>query len=499
MSKINDVDAEKVSLEVDDENQQHRPQIEATGDAPDAQIEPAYANIRPFWVSFCTAGATGALLGLLALGYVKAVDDVPRKWSQYNNSEYPNTADSLDFAAGKPWWVAMGLCTGLLVGILRAATKLYEWPTFADELREREVDIWTGCRVSVFCCISLMGGACLGPEAGLGAAGSVFGQAVASVLKKVGWDAGVDPKELTIAGAAGALAALLPSPFLSVVLCSELCGWPTARTAAMMLASTTASYAVYWAIDTKTYLDLPALEARSLSAHSAKGYDWAIGCLFGVIGSVCALCHCIIGGITKTVFVKLSNKLDSMMGINARTVALSAFTGLVYGILVYIFPMTLGSGTQIMSPVIALGGQLSTRLLIPSMIAKSVSFWACKEGGLVGGIIFPLLLIGVMASSVAVNITGVDSGLAINCSFAAVAAAFVPLPVFWILLTFLSFLWDQEVLFPIYTSVGTAYLMFVGIGTPQALMKLAAKRRAKQKKNEENMSRRGSDANTGSV
>jgi hypothetical protein len=133
-----------------------------------------------FWVDFCLLAILGGLLGLLCLGYIKAIDSLVAQWSPvapdqcpYAKSDidaklnalrdgffdiprntsfdarllpilnelrnlsfpqafnaslfanltecklFPYTANSLTWAGGQPWWIAVGAGVGLVEGILR--------------------------------------------------------------------------------------------------------------------------------------------------------------------------------------------------------------------------------------------------------------------------------------------------------------------------------------------------------------------------------------------
>lgn len=222
-------------------------------------------------------------MGLLCVGYIKAIKQVPEIWASYDNPGFPNDPATLTWVAGRPWWIGLGAGTGLVVGVLKAAMSLDEWTSFEAVLEARHVNFRMGVQVFVLCLIGIMGGETMGPEAGLGSIGSVIGQLVGLLLKRLGkgrFD-DVDLREMTSAGAAAALAPLLASPFIAVLICAEVCNEVTSRGFALMLAGTMGSFAVYWVITPVPYLDPAQLTLYELSGRSLKPYDFAIAILLG--------------------------------------------------------------------------------------------------------------------------------------------------------------------------------------------------------------------------
>ena len=55
---------------------------------------------------------------------------------------------TLQFGAGKAWWIGMGAGTGLAVGLTKAVLRVDTAPSFIDELRVMHVEPWSGLKVS---------------------------------------------------------------------------------------------------------------------------------------------------------------------------------------------------------------------------------------------------------------------------------------------------------------------------------------------------------------
>ncbi len=123
--------------------------------------------------------------------------------------------------AGKPWWIAVGAGVGLFTGLVKALTDMDLYPSILKEMQAKHVNPWMSCRVFVLCLASILGGAPIGPEAGLGSMGMLFGQTAAQLVRRwqlPGWEE-VDPSEFTIVGASAALSPVVPSPIIAMVLC----------------------------------------------------------------------------------------------------------------------------------------------------------------------------------------------------------------------------------------------------------------------------------------
>lgn len=444
----------------------------SAGDAA-GMLEPAFAQTAIFWITCFSAVFVGGLCGLACVGYIMGIEQVPLLWSQVGNQGFPDSALSLTYLSGKLWWIGMGAATGLLVGTIKATTHMDTYPSFIVELREREVDPWMSVRVVTLCIISVFGGATVGPEAGLGAMGSLIGQTSARLLQRFKWGQGVDAKELTFAGACAALAPMMPSPIIALILCAEASKQRiSSRTAALLFAASTASFGVYSSINPESYLNPMVIEPAIDIAQDISTYDFAVGILFGVLGAGLALSYFLIGAVVKGAFAALHKLLDHRIGTRVRVLVLCTLSGALYGVLGYIFPLTLGTGEAQLRSVVQLGPQLSSGLLVSSAFAKMLTYWICASGGLVGGIIMPIFLTGTMMGSAVSQWTGTNYAVALACATPSLAAAFVPFPQFWIWLIFLTFMLGVKLLFPIYASVFTAYIIFVGLGVPHALLAL---------------------------
>ncbi|KAI9024836.1 chloride channel [Hyaloraphidium curvatum] len=457
--------------------------------APASPLGPPYANTRTFWVSFAGAVVCGGVLGLFATGYVLAIRKAPAAWSAAGDAGFPQLPASLFPGAGAPWWIGVTAAAGLIVGLGKALTGLDAYPSFAQDLAEKAVEPWIALRVCLLCVVGVCGGISMGPEAGLGAAGCLAGHVTAWLLIRAKLLPQAAMPDLVGAGAAAALAPLFPSPLLSLLISSEIGGPQGPAATALAAAGATASFAVYTALQVPTYLDASALALRYEGERNARVWDFAAALVVGLAGAAIGFIHLLIGGIVRALVTALKKPLDARLGARARIPLLTTLAGAICGLITYGLPLTFGTGEPTLASVVALGPLLPGWLLAASIAAKSVSFWTCEACGLVGGPVFPTLSMGTMMGSAAATWTGLDRAVALNAGMPAVVASFVRAPASWILLSFLSFFWNVEVLFPITVAVFASHLACVGIGGPQALMgrmeaRRAAREHAKEQKAE---------------
>ena len=457
-------------------------------------FEPAFAPLYPpplsFWVQFGIIAIMGAGMGLFGLGYVKAIQEVPQAWSQAGNSDYPDgNVSTLQWGAGKAWWIGIGAATGLVTALLKILFKADEYPSFIIELRERKVNPWISVQIFLLTLISEFGGASLGPESGLGAFGAMVGQVTAEFFKKrfkICQD--IDPRLFVAAGIAAGFSAILPAPVIALLLCVELgvplepahwAGKSVMHVLTLMATASTASYAVYYSLDTSTYLDARALLVVGKNTKEIDAWNFAVGILFGIMGSVLALCYMLVGAVVTLPTTHAKAWLDARFGKNVRILVVACTGGVLYGVLMYVCPMSVGSGESILGPVVQFTAtnQMNAGLLISSAFTKLLAFWICKESGLVGGLVFPMLLSGLMVAGAFQIWTNVNFILAFSTGFIALVCAIIPSPFSFILLSFMSLVLGQQGLTPVFTCAFTAYLCCIGVGIPQYLMSLSAKRK----------------------
>ena len=121
-----------------------------------------------FWVVMRYAALFGVVLAFAALAYLGLIKGGTNLW--FTLPKNPGWFD------GSLWWVAVTAGAGVLVGVLRRAFRLpVKLPGVVRELKAHHVEPSTVPGGVVVSLVSLVGGASLGPEAGLGMMGGGLG------------------------------------------------------------------------------------------------------------------------------------------------------------------------------------------------------------------------------------------------------------------------------------------------------------------------------------
>ena len=153
----------------------------------------AFARERRFWTITGWAAVFGLVMGAVGIVWLLVVEKLPEALFGHPTEH--------DFATGKWWWIPLATGFGLLVGLLRRWLTAARQPDLFAEISEGHVDhkvVPASVGVSA---VSLMGGASLGPEGGLGLLGGGLGDWIAKRT-------GADPETRrahTLTGMAGCL------------------------------------------------------------------------------------------------------------------------------------------------------------------------------------------------------------------------------------------------------------------------------------------------------
>lgn len=451
-----------------------------------------------------------AALSLFSLGYLNVVFEVPKLWlSMQGNDGYPSDPATTTFLAGNPAWIGIGALTGVLVGILKGYIfKFDDYNGFVDDLLTLESDPIESVKVATTCLVSLMGGASVGPESGLGSACGGMSKVWAVVVNKAcryvenksqandGTEAASETddgrpdqkddtctesrrtKLIILAGMVAAFSTILPTPASAILLCLELPGFealtrqhglPYVRTVSQLTIAGTVSFLVFDYFYDNTYLPTESLLPGFLHVYSTT--DVFIGIFFGVMGAALALVYFVTAGITKGLTGKAKIYLDEKIGKEKRILILATVGGTLYGVLGYIFPLTVGDGSYQIGTVIVEGGNISASVLIASLFVKMLTYWISNETGFVGGLLYPLLLMGSLVGRVFVNEVGWSWGSCMAPSLVAVVSAFVPVPFGMMVLSVSVFNLSSRGGVSTLLCVVTAHLLFVGVGIPHKMMR----------------------------
>lgn len=401
----------------------------------------SFARDRHFWNITGWATGFGLVMGGVALVWLLVVEKLPQElWG--------DPADN-DFAGGRWWWILLATGVGLLVGLLRRWLTAAEQPDLFKEIGEAHVDhkvVPASVGVSA---VSLLGGASLGPEGGLGLLGGGLGDWVSKRI-------GADPETRrahTLTGMAGAFGALFTAPLLGPLMIFETvrpgADRPTERLIPTVVAATL-GFAVLYPVIGYTFLhiyDLPSYDLEVWHLFAAVGV--------GVMGAIVA----VVTGVTIKLFARVAG------GVGKHPVALAVAGGLAIGVLAYLLPLTLFSGSTALEVVLDDGPALGVGLLIATVLAKMVTFAVSLATGFIGGTVFPMLFIGGASGMVLhVLIPGIPAGLAVPAAMAAVPGAAVAIPFSLIAIVAFAVTLSPANTAPVGIAVLTSYLLVVGTG-----------------------------------
>jgi len=401
----------------------------------------SFTRQRRFWRITGWAAVFGLVMGGVGILWLLVVEKLPQElWGE--PADY-------DFGGGRWWWIPLATGFGLLVGLLRRWLTSAHQPDLFTEMGEAHVDhrvVPASVGVSA---VSLMGGVSLGPEGGLGLLGGGLGDWVSQRT-------GADPETRranTLTGIAGAFGGLFTAPLLGPLMIGEVSrpgrDRPVERLIPTVVASTL-GFAVLSPVIGYTFLGLYQLRAYDLKV-------WHLFVAVGV-GVLCAVVA-VLTGVTMKLFSRLAERAE------ANPVALAAAGGLVIGLLAYLVPLTLFSGSANLEVIVDQGPALGVGMLIAAVLAKMITFAVSLSTGFIGGTVFPMLFIGgAVGMALHTIIPGIPAGLAVPAAMAAVPGAAVAIPFSLIaIVAFADTIGPAEVA-PIGIAVLTSYLLVVGTG-----------------------------------
>lgn len=401
----------------------------------------AFTRDRRFWRTTGWAAVFGLVMGGVGILWLLLVEKLPQQlWGDPAHN---------DFAGGRWWWIPLATVFGLLVGLLRRWLTSAHEPDLFTEIGEAHVDhrvVPASVGVSA---VSLMGGASLGPEGGLGLLGGGLGDWASQRT-------GADPQTRrahTLTGMAGAFGGLFTAPLLGPLMISEITrpggDRPIARLIPMVVASTL-GFAVLYPVIGSTFLSI-----YHLPAYDLKVWHMFVAVGVGVMGAVVA----VLTGVTMKLFARLAERAA------ANPVALAAAGGLVIGLLAYLLPLTLFSGSANLEVIVDQGPALGVGVLIAAVLAKMITFAVSLSTGFIGGTVFPMLFIGGAAGmALHAIIPGIPAGLAVPAAMAAVPGAAVAIPFSLIAIVAFAVTVGPAEVAPIGIAVLTSYLLVVGTG-----------------------------------
>ena len=401
----------------------------------------AFARRRSFWTITGWAGVFGLVMGVVGIAWLGLVEKLPQElWG--DPGDY-------DFAGGRLWWIPMATGFGVLVGLLRRWLTAARQPDLFAEIADAHVDHKVVPASVAVSAVSLMGGASLGPEGGLGLLGGGLGDWIAKRTR-------ADPdtrKAHTLTGMAGAFGGLFTAPLLGPLMIAEVARPGSDRPVERLIPTVVAAtigFAVLYPVIGYTFLDLydvPAYDLKVWHMFAAMG--------IGVISAVVA--------VTTGIAIKLGARVTGKA--SSHPVALATAGGLFIGLMAYLMPLTLFSGSGELKIVVDQGPALGAGLLIAAMAAKMITFAASLSTGFIGGTVFPMLFLGgTLGVAIHLIIPGIPVGLAVPAAMAAVPGAAVAIPFSLIAIVAFAVTVDAANVAPIGIAVLTSYLLVMGTG-----------------------------------
>ena len=394
-------------------------------------------------------GVVLAFAGLAYLGLVSGGTDL---WFTL-----PKDPGWLD---GHLWWVGITAGAGVVVGVLRRVFRLpTKLPGTVEELKDQRVEPSTALQGVAVSLVSLVGGASLGPEQGLGMLGGGLGTWVS---ERRGLDDDMRGTN-TLTGMSASYGGLLSSPILATILVLELAR-PKARrvmdTLVAALLSSTVAFAVFFPIAGSTFVGI-----YSLPSFEYEDWQLLAAVPLGLVAAALAL----ITTLAIAILTRLTARLRE------RTILCSTIGGIVFGLVGVALPLTLFTGTDQLATIIDDGAALGAGLLIAVVFAKIFVFAVCEATGFIGGPFLVMLFTGGTAGiATHLLIPGVPEGLAFTAMFAALPGSLVAAPFSLILLGVITTQIGALPVAPVTVAVLTAYLAVSGSGL---LMSLARRQR----------------------
>lgn len=365
---------------------------------------------RDFWLVIAMAialGCFGAVFSLLFMGVVGLGND----WYGYTDPGW---------MGGQWWWVAVTAGAGLAVGLLRKVTRLPDKTAgLIDDLEREHVDAKDVAGIVVVSAASLVGGASVGPEKALGAAGGGVGGWLARRLGA----SDDDRRTTTLSGFAGAYGGLFTSTIIVVMLILEVARPGGRRMTKVLVATVLASsvsFGIYFGVAGAVFLDAYPVPAYQFEV-------WHMGAAIG-LGLVAAV-------ITLLVSVMIMGVAKAFDAWPVPSLAKSVLGGAIFGVIGVALPLTMFTGSTQLGTVLEGGAALGLGMVALLALAKAVAFAVSLGAGFVGGPIFPALFIGG-AAGVAINlaIPSLPLGLTFPCMVAAVPGGLVAAPFAFVLL-----------------------------------------------------------------
>jgi H+/Cl- antiporter ClcA len=268
-------------------------------------------------------------------------------------------------------------------------------------------------------------GLVLGPEAPLMALGLTSGLVAAHFVRIEGENA----RDLVLAGAFAAIAAILGGPLIAAFMIFELLAAsgtvPSARIGHMLVPGFIAAgtgYLVFLGVNDWPGLDAPVLALGGLPSYPAvrlADVGWCVGLAAAVAVLVVASRRIAVRALTFSAGRPTAALVLAGLAVGAIAVAFRALTDRPVDLVLF-------SGQAALPEAILEGSAGVLALLV---VAKMLAYGISLGAGFRGGPIFPAIAIGVFAGVLAATVLpGLDLTPAVLAGMAAGAAAGLKLP-----------------------------------------------------------------------
>jgi H+/Cl- antiporter ClcA len=469
----------------------------------------SFGTSLAFWKCLVGAIITGFTIGVLAIAFCGLSEWLFELWtsgvlcSPEKEDALSGEVHNIGFKEGDWCWLVITVLGSLLAGIVLVVgscdpsvlgtvrTVFHEAGDLGLSIDESSKDLKVAPFAILSCFISITCGASVGPEAGLGLIGSRISHWMSRFLFR--GDNEEDTRSraaLAMASMAAAMGCLLPSPFLGVLLTLELSlaarpnTFPLGSVAAassyhhprdrsghipsppeashdfmeqivlMSIAAVTA-----WSVTDPFRHDGPNKneDAAALSEDPVGWQQYLSALLLGAICGVMGMIFLLLQGIFKQVAQRLSGRIlsssrsSSMRRLYSVPCLFPLLAGVVYGLIGVAYPLTLGSGYEMLVKVLTLGfkeeslnasaivttgddgnhKELTPAYLCISALMKLITTAISLGFGLVGGQVVPLILAGVcLGFSVAFYAPTLFApiSLTVACCSISIVGSFLPLP-----------------------------------------------------------------------
>ncbi len=326
-----------------------------------------------YWVLLARSAVIGLFGGVFAVVFL-GIEHAVR------SALWGDLGESFTWFSGGVRAILIPIAAGAVVGGLYALFRITgRIKGFLEELEEGRAD--PGSAVGAVCIsfVSLVGGASLGPEAPLVTAAAGFG----NLLTQRADASDEDTRTATFSAAAGALGALLSSPFVGALFAFELerdsgIGLLFRHIIPGGVSGVVAFVVVY-----------PFLGTPFLGLYSFPEFEFSSWYLLAAVGIG------IVGAVLSVVLALVGNVLGRIASaIPGPVVVRSTLGAVVVGAIAFVMPATLFSGVEALGVIVEDPARLGIGLLLAVAALKIVTFGVSMANGFYGGPFFPTFFIG---------------------------------------------------------------------------------------------------------